>query len=367
MRARRATIFSVAAAILLSLASTSAALPTLALLRDRDRTQPPQMRGFSVVGTKIIAPDGSTFVPRGVNKGGLEYWSWGYDEAFWNYQHMKSWGANFVRIPLSPAFAMPRMCTYDRHYMTRVDRIVKWAEQLRMLVLLDDHLSTRGLTCGVGNWAGNHKAPDIHNRDFVEMLAARYKNRPWVAIDLYNEPHDISDSVWRNGGLVEGYRAIGMQQLLEAVRSTGNKNLVFASGNMWANDLRMIVDRPLENDWNVVYAAHSYPFNCERVVSIGEPYSCRGQQIPPHLDTQIAPATAKHAVMLTEFGTQRAIPGEVQAPIDWAERHNIGWAAWLWDSGKISDFALLHESRRHEPSVTGRPVYDSLQRAALSH
>ena len=66
-----------------------------------------------------MAPDGSVFVPRGVNKGGLEYWSWGYDEAFWNYQQMKSWGANFVRIPLSPAFALTRMCTYDKKYMTR--------------------------------------------------------------------------------------------------------------------------------------------------------------------------------------------------------------------------------------------------------
>ena len=166
--------------------------------------------------------------------------------------------------------------------------------------------------------------------------------------------------------MVDGYRAVGMQQLLDAVRSTGNKNLVFASGNMWANDLRMIVDNPLNNDANVVYAAHSYPFNCEprrqhrRALQL--PAASR---YPPHLDTQIAPAIAKRAVMLTEFGTQRAIPGEVQAPIDWAEHHKIGWAAWLWDDGKMSDFCLLHESRRYEPSVIGRPVYDALQRAAL--
>ncbi|MEY2425350.1 MAG: endoglucanase [Actinomycetota bacterium] len=353
-----------AVALLLSFTSSAAARPSLLPLKKA--RQAPHIAGFSVRGTQIFAPDGSVFVPRGVNKGGLEYQPWGYDEAFWNYQQMKSWGANFVRIPLSPAFALTRMCTYDKNYMARVDRIVRWAEQLRMLVLLDDHASSRGFTCGVGNWAAVHnKAPDLHNRDFVEMLAARYKNHPWVAIDLYNEPHDITDWVWRNGGMVDGYRAIGMQQLLEAVRSTGNKNLVFVSGNMWANDLRMVVDTPLSNDWNVVYAAHSYPFNCDRVVSIREPYTCRGLQIPPHLDTQIAPAIAKRAVMLTEFGTQRAIPGEVQAPIDWAEQHHIGWAAWLWDDGKISDFCLLHESRRYEPSVIGRPVFDALQRAAL--
>jgi endoglucanase len=232
------------------------------------------------------------------------------------------------------------------------------------MVLLDDHVGTRGRTCGVGNWAGLHKGPDMHNLKFVELLAERYKHRPFVAIDLFNEPHDIENSVWRNGGAVDGWGVVGMQTMLDAVRATGNKNLVFVSGNMWANDLRMIADKPLQNDWNVVYAAHSYPFMCGRVIGVGEAYSCQGKQYPPHLDAHVAPAIGKRAVMLTEFGTQRAIPGEVQAPIDWAERHNIGWAAWLWDYGKILDFALLDESGKHEPSVIGRPVHDALRRVA---
>jgi len=363
MRVKRVSILAVAVTLLLSLTSSSMALPSIAQLRDRKGPQTPQFRGFNVVGTRIIAPDGSVFVPRGVNKGGLEWLRKGYDEDFLNYERMKSWGANFVRIPLSPAFALPRMCSYDKNYMARVDRIVSWAEQLKMMVLLDDHVATRGLTCGVGKWAGPQKAPDMHNVEFVEMLATRYKHHPMVAIDLYNEPHDIPDGVWRNGGMVDGYRAAGMQQLLNAVRATGNKNLVFVSGNMWANDLRMVVDKPLYDDFNVVYAAHSYPFMCGRVIAVGEPYRCQGEQYPPHLDAYIAPAIGKRAVMVTEFGTQRPIPGEVQAVIDWSERHNIGWAAWLWENGTILDFSLL-EGNWSEPSVIGRPVHDALRRAA---
>jgi hypothetical protein len=363
---KRAGVVIVALALLLSLTGSAAAFPKAPKL-SKDKN--PLTGRFTVNGTKIIGPDGKVFIPRGVNKGGLEWKKKGYDETFANYQRIKSWGANFVRIPISPAFGLPRMCTYDKDYMGRVDKIVRWAEQLKMLVLLDIHMSTRGMTCGTGSagggpnsWAGPQKAPDIHTLDFAKQLGTRYKSHPWVAIDLYNEPHDIPDSIWRNGGIVDGWRAVGMQQMLDAVRATGNTNLVFATGNLWGNDLRMIVDNPLYNDKNVVYAAHSYPFQCNGVpVTPWVAYTCEGKQYPAHLDARIAPALGKRAVMLTEFGTQRSIPGEMQAPIDWAESKGIGWAAWLWGSGRITDFCLLDANGN--PSVTGKPVKDSLARA----
>ena len=354
--AKRAAIVAVSLALLLSLTGQASALPKL-----KKAANTPVTGKFSVSGTRILNPEGKNFTPRGVNKGGLEWTKKGYDEGLWNYQRMKSWGANVVRVPLSPAYALPGMCTYDKNYMARVDKIVGWAEQLKMLVILDDHVSTKGLSCGTGHWAGPQKAPDIHSVDFVKLLAKRYKSHGYVALDLYNEPHDIPDGVWRNGGVVDGWRAVGMQQLLDAVRSTGNTNLVFATGNLWGNDLRMIVNNPLQNDKNVVYAAHTYPFYCNRVIYYEEAYNCQGKQYPPFLDTQIAPAIGRRAVMITEFGTQRSIPGEMQAPIDWAEAHHIGWAAWLWSSGKMTDFCLLDANGN--PSISGKPVKDALARA----
>jgi endoglucanase len=362
--AKRAAVVAVALTMLLSLTGSAAALPKIKKL---ERAQQNPITGrYTVSGTKILGPDGKQFIPRGVNKGGLEWMKTGYDESYWNYQRAKNWGANVIRIPLSSAFALPRMCTYDKNYMARVDKIVNWGQQLGMLVILDDHVSTKGLTCGTGKWAtGLQKQADIHNLDFVKLLAKRYKDKGWVAIDLFNEPHDIPDSIWRNGGVVDGYRSVGMQQLLDGVRSTGNQNLVFATGNLWGNDLRMVVNNPLLNDKNVVYAAHTYPFYCAELggtVYYETPYWCHGKQYPPFLDTQIAPAVAKRAVMITEFGTQRSIPGEMQAPIDWAEAHHIGWAAWLWGNGKMTDFCLLDANGN--PSISGKPVKDSLARFA---
>ncbi len=315
------------------------------------------------MGRSIIGPDGNVFIPRGVNKAGLEASSAGYEVAWWNFVRMKRWGANVVRLPVSPHLWLPTMCSYDAEYAGRVDRVVAWTEALGMLLILDNAWSTQGRTCGPSGWAGEQKMADAHNAEFLRSLADRYKDHPWVAFDLYNEPHDISDAVWRDGGTVDGWQAVGMQQLLDVVRSTGATNLVFASGNMWANDLRMIVDRPLRNDADVVYAAHSYPIWCDGPVPDDVPYSCNGRQVPAFLDTMVAPAAARRAVMVTEFGTARPIAGEVAAVIEWAEAHQLGWAAYAWCSGEASSYCLLSPSGDLSPSTIGQPVSDALSAA----
>ena len=318
---------------------------------------------FHVYGRNIVGPDGNPLVFRGVNKGGLQYDAHGYSEELWNYQRMKSWGSNVVRVALSDAFAMKSMCSYDKNYIKTIDKIVAWGEQLKMLIMLDDHMGSKGLTCGRGAWSSSQKMPDARNLEFLKMLATRYKSKPYVGLDMYNEPHDISWDVWRNGGFVDSFKAVGMQQLLDGIRSTGFKGLVFATGPDWGNDLRGIADTPLKNDNNVIYAAHAYPFYCDRVIYYEEPYNCKGKQYPPFLETQVAPAAAKRAVMITEFGTQRSIDGEMRKPIQWFEDHHIGWSAWLWCNGKMTDFCLLTPDGQNTPSVSGKAVQDYLFKA----
>ncbi len=316
---------------------------------------------FHVQGRNIVGPDGGPVTLRGVNKSGLEYTAFGYDLDLPTFQRMKSWGANIVRLPLSDRFATPGMCGFNKDYLATVDRVVGYAEQLKMVVLLDDHFATKGLPCGVGAWSGNQKAPDLYNLAFVKMLALRYKDRPYVAIDLYNEPHDTSWDTWRNGGVVDNYAAVGMQQLLDGVRRVGFNGLVFATGLQWGNDLRLLADVPLAKDANVIYGAHAYPYTCGAAgVPQTQAYSCEGKQYVPFLDSQIASTIARRPVMLTEFGTQRPIAGEIGAPIQWAEDHQIGWIAWLWCNGKVTDYCLL--TPNGEPSVIGQPVREALLR-----
>ena len=61
---------------------------------------------------------------------------------------------------------------------------------------------------------------------------------PAVIFDLYNEPHDISWPCWRDRGVLPaGWRAAGMQDLVDAVRSTGARQPIIATGLNWGNDL----------------------------------------------------------------------------------------------------------------------------------
>ena len=95
--------------------------------------------------------------------------------------------------------------------------------------------------------------------EFWSQVAARFANNPLAAFDLYNEPHDISIEVWLNGGTVPKYsifpyQTTGMQQLNDAVRATGARNLVLVSGNNWANT----PPTTLVRGSNIAYEVHGY-------------------------------------------------------------------------------------------------------------
>ena len=79
-----------------------------------------------------------------------------------------------------------------------------------------------------------------------------------MMFELYNEPHDVSWSVWKSGGATgEGLQAVGMQQLYDTVRATGAQNLVIIGGLDWAYDLSGVPANRIDG-YNIVYATHPY-------------------------------------------------------------------------------------------------------------
>jgi endoglucanase len=118
--------------------------------------------------------------------------------------------------------------------------------------------------------------------EFWKDAATRYKNHPAVLFELFNEPHGITWDVWRNGGEVAkakkkstdvnpaenkekatGPVTVGMQALVNAVRSTGARNMVVAGGLDWAYDLTGVVNGYALEDRTgdgVMYVTHIYPW-----------------------------------------------------------------------------------------------------------
>src|ERR1035437_10119353 len=122
---------------------------------------------------------------------------------------------------------------------------------ISLVSVIDQHI---GLAIGQGLMADYPRSIE-----FWSQVAARFANNPLVAFDLYNEPHDISNQVWFNGETVPTYsifpyQTTGIQQLYDAVRATGARNLVLVSGNNWTNT----PPATLVRGSNIAYEVHGY-------------------------------------------------------------------------------------------------------------
>jgi endoglucanase len=353
-RRAAAMLFATLAGSLLFAGGAHSAIPSV----------PPVEGPLRTSGNQILDAAGTPLVLRGVAREVLDYWPsldgshlWGGD-----ISAMHSWGANVVRIPLGEQFWNSNECSYSPGYRSLVDKVVEAITSRGMVALLDLHVNTR-LPC---MQAQPQRMADYPGSvTFWTEVAQRYKANPLVAFQLYNEPHDISWSVWRNGGLVIDsdwmiWTAAGMQQLYDAVRSTGAQNLVFASGNVWGNDPPP--SSALLSGYNIVYAAQYY------TCSDAPPPLCT---VPD--PTNPAPAagkrldawgtfTTKYPVAVTEFGWPETTDGRYNANvIAWAEAHGASWLAYHW-SAPDNSYSLGDSMSRLLNSLAAptRPTWELL-------
>jgi hypothetical protein len=280
--------------------------------------------------------------------------------------HMKQWGINVVRVPLSENYWNPGDCLFASGYAAAVDQTVQSITSRGMVAMLDLHHSTRQSgTCAPTNQQRMADAPGAIN--FWSSVAARYRANPLVAFDLYNEPHDIAWSQWLNGGTLTDsdgvtWQAAGIQQLYDTVRHTGAQNLVFVSGNAWASSPPP--GTSLVAGYNIVYAAHYY--------------TCPGTQPPPTCTTldpynpsppgqrldAWSPLAASQPMMVTEFGWPDPVSGTyTQNVINWAESKGVGWTPFQWAqgyAGTTGAFGFLLDQTFFEPAPSGIPVLAGL-------
>jgi hypothetical protein len=262
-----------------------------------------------------------------------------------DYEAMRLWGVTMVRLPLGQQYWLPSMCEYDPGYAARIDQAVESITKRGMIALVNLHRTYGGLTCGTSGLAA---MPDQYSTQFWTEVANRYKSNPLVAFDLFNEPHDISEAVWHDGGWTGTYQAVGMQHLYDTVRATGATNLAFVSGYGWAFRIDVALRRPIDG-YGIVYATHVY--------NPPETGPLRSD-----IDLRIPPVAARYPVVMTEFGTESGSAEYMQNAIAYANSLGIGWTAWLWYQ-QPAEFALLRDFFSYEPSPAGQPVRDALWEA----
>lgn len=311
-------------------------------------------------GNQIVDSLGHSVLLRGVVLTGLEQSAYVPAVTEQAVLQAKDWGANLIRVPLGEQFWLSSNCDHAAGYASFVDQLVDWITSLGMVALLDLHTNTVG-GCQAG--ATHDMADAAQAPEFWKQVAARYASNPLVAFDLYNEPHDISDAVWLNGGTVtdssapaQSYQAAGMQQLYDAVRSSGAGNLVLVSGNNWATTL----PTNLVHGTNIVYGVHAY--TCSQAAP---PLCANSDPLDPSqiLGSWVAPS-ATVPVMVTEFGWPSQSDGTYASNvIAFAQSHDWGWAAFAWDPSSEAAWSLVEQytaSGPYEPSPSGMPVLSAL-------
>jgi endoglucanase len=280
-------------------------------------TQPVAPGGYYVNGNTICTADGRPHLLHGVDRPSLEWTTGGLNLSLADFRLMASWNANVVRIPLNQDYWLASSPLFDPNYAGLVDTAVAWAETEGMDVIVDLHWSDRGVLGSCLN-SCQQQMPDANSVTFWSEVAARYRNDGRVIFELYNEPHDVSWSVWKSGGTVsDGFQAVGMQQLYDTVRSTGAENLVIIGGLNWGYDLSGVPANRIDGH-NISYVTH--------------PYNAPGRRTYDW-DQSWGFLTETDPVVITEFGENDptcVATAYSAALIKYADAHAASWTAWGW-------------------------------------
>ena len=307
-------------------------------------------------GNQIIQATGIPITFRGIMRAGTDRARFPSDAEI---GQAHAWGANFIRVPLNESLWL-NTCTSSNpsnlsSYPSSIDAAVNSITSRHMFALLDLHVNVTS-TCGA---AGQQAMADSkYAQKFWSNVASRYKSNPLVGFDLYNEPHDITDAQWLNGGTVTyagvSFSAVGMQRLYTVVRGTGATNLIFVSGNNWANN----PTSTLVSGKNVVNAVHDYTCSSLPCTST-DPYNPY-----PILSNWIA-VSQTQPVMITEAGFPNSSNGIYfnYSLVTDAESLGFGWDSFAWDGTTTGEFDLLASNGlTYEPSPSGMAILWGLAR-----
>ncbi|MBV8526706.1 MAG: cellulase family glycosylhydrolase, partial [Candidatus Dormibacteraeota bacterium] len=206
-------------------------------------------------------------------------------------------------------------------------------EAAGLTVILDLHWSDEGDLTSTS--VGQKCMPDRNSVDFWKSVAAHYASDPRVMFELYNEPHDTPWSVWRNGGTFtcnDGvtYNAAGMQQLTDAVRSSGARNVVVIGGLQYAYDLSGVPSVGAITGGNVAYATHPYEWVADT---------------PARWDAAFGFLTHSVPVIATEFGSSGCTPDSYASSIlNYFRTHGVSYTVWAWYAGGCQFPAVISDA-----------------------
>ena len=276
---------------------------------------------ISVKGNSFVTPDGKPVVFRGLNTSDpdkLEN-SGHWDESY--FREMKNWGANIVRFPVHPSAWRKRG---QEAYLGLLDKGIELAAAQGLYVIIDWH--------SIGNLKAEIYQNEMYNTTwdetmaFWQTVATRYKGNTTVAfLELFNEP-TISNG--RFGNCTWNDWKGMMEELITAIRKTGNTAVPLVAGFNWAYDLKDVADNPI-NAPGIGYVSHPYPQK-------------RGKPWEKQWTKDWGFVSEKYPLILTEIGFCGPDDKGAHIPVisdesygdaitAYTKERGISWVVWVFD------------------------------------
>jgi hypothetical protein len=295
---------------------------------------PPVRRALQVEGIRLVDSAGNLVRLRGVDRSGTEYAcaeGWGIfdgpsDAA--SIAAIASWNANAVRVPLNEScwLAINGVDpTYSgANYRQAILDYVARLNHAGLYIILDLHWAAAGSAIAL---AQTPMADRDHSPEFWRQVATAFKGNDLVLFDLFNEPYPDNNTdtpeawrCWRDGGTCHGmsYQAAGMQELVDAVRSTGATNVILLGGIEYSAGLSgWLANRPTDPLHNIAAAWHIYNGSW-----------CADQDC---WDSTADPVTKQVPLILGELGQDDGGSDFINSLMDWMDARQGSYLAWDWD------------------------------------
>lgn len=329
---------------------------------------------LSVTGNRLTDRNGATRRLLGVNRSGGEFmcvqghgiFDGPVDDA--SVRAIADWKANTVRIPLNEE------CWLGLDNIKPEYRGTAYTDAVRGLV---DRVLAHGMTPVVelhwtyGQYTGNSSGcADVHASCQKPMPDARYSPAFWTSVadtfkndrrvvfDLFNEPYPDRATptaaqawtCWRDGGTCPGigYEVAGMQDLVDAVRATGARNLLLVPGIAYSNDLsQWLTHSPTDPTGNLAAAWHVYNFN-----------TCSSEAC---WDSTLAPVAARVPLVAGEIGENTCAHGFVDRVMQWFDDRSLSYLGWTWNTWNCNSGPALITSYDGTPTAFGTGLRDHLR------
>jgi hypothetical protein len=277
---------------------------------------------------------------------------------------LKAWHVNTVRVPLNedcwlgingvkPTYAAG-------NYQVAIQTLVDVLRRAGMYVVVDLHWNAPGSTLAKSQ---QPMADADHSIAFWASAANAFKSDLGVLFDLYNEPYlsleggtagERSWDCWLNGCSISDWReyqgsaaTAGMQQLVDAVRGAGAKNIVLVGGLSYAEQLGdpWLAHLPKDPLHNLAASFHNYNFNG----------ACNSQVC---WDSTVRPIAGQVPVLTGELGENDCAHGFVDSYFAWADPLGISYLGWAWNPWDCGSGPALIRDFDGTPTAFGQGFRD---------